>query len=482
MSPTPTQRWVAVGLLAAVLTGCSFLSRAPSEEPVAPAEQPSDLSDPSEQPVQGSGDGEDPAAHEGPADNEPAAGEVTALDCLRRFGLDVLGRAVTQLIRGLEDDGLWQCVARTARHDRHYRSWVAHEVLVSGVEQIETSLPGYQSFARTTELHFGQPQTLRVPEGWTLRDVLPSPSGRYLAARLADGGVGWWAADGSAQERYEVDGYDLVWHPEEDQLAFISDGNLLHLVNPAGPVVHQVFQAPVEAPVRFPYWALQQWWAGPGESHPPGTLLVLGDPEGEPEGLAVRPDTGRWGRFPAKRILDPSGGAVIFPSWLTQPWSTLYGEYLHLVTDGGWLAYPNPGGSPYTLYQVPEGVEPVALTWSPEQRFLALVERREGRLTAQVLYGNYDYTGKPYSVPLENGHIAVWDDGVTTFTVAGDTVRAKNHLTGTQHAWQVEGKVQAVRVAAYRLYIVLADRILVVPFAEAAASEAPGAEHPTDAA
>ncbi|MBY6276076.1 hypothetical protein [Symbiobacterium thermophilum] len=483
MISTPTQRWIAIGLLAVALTGCSFLSKAPSEEPVAPVQEPSDPPEPSEQPTPGSGDGEGPAGDERPPDDEPAAEEVTMLDCLRRFGLSELAPGVDELIRGLPDDGMWQCVARTARFDRNYRAWVAHEVLVSGVDHIDASLPGYRAFVRTTELHFAEPQTLPVPEGWTLQDALPSPSGRYLAARLADGGVGWWAADGRAQERYDVDGYDLVWHPEEDQLAFISDGRRLHLVRPAGPAVHQVYEAPAEAPIRFPYWALETWYAGYNESYPPGTLLVLADPEGEPEGLALRPDTGRWGRFPAKRIFDPVARAVRFPSWLTQPWSTLFGEYLHLVPDGGWLAYPNPGGSPYTFYQVPDGVEPVTLTWSPNARLFALVERRDGQLIAQVLRGSHDYTGRQYAVPLENAHIAVWDDGVTVFTVTGATVRAKNHLTGTEHAWQVEGEVKAIRLGGFRLYIVLADRIIVVPFSEAASlSEAPRAEHPADAA
>ncbi len=479
---TPTQRWILIGLLAALLAGCSLRSVAPAEGPAAPVERPSDQREPAgAAPSSGKG-GTASAGEGGEADREEANGDqVTMLDCLRRFGLAELGPAVDALIRGRPSDDLWQCVARTAQFGRQYRAWVAYAIVLSGMKDINTALPGYQAFARTTELRFGEPLTVPAPEGWLLRDAVPSPSGRHVAARLAEGGVGWWAVDGSAQERYDVAGHDLVWHPEEDQLLFLSGGNRVHLVRPAGPVVHQVFEAPVEAPIRFPYWALQEWHADEGR-YPAGTVLVLADPEGEPEGLALRPDSGRWGRYPARRIPAP-GREVIFPAWLTQPWSVQFGEYLHFDPAEGWLAQPDPGGSPYTLYQVPEGAEPVSLTWSPEARFFALVERREGRLSAQVLRGSHDYTGRQYSVPLQSPHIAVWDDGVTTFTAAGRWVRARDHLTGAERTWQVEGEVRGLHLAGSRLYIVLADRLIVVPFAEAASlSDAPGAEHEADAA
>lgn len=508
MTPRHVLRRTFTGVLAILLTGCAALSPAPGSRPgpdggAVPADGP-------ETPVPQATDPEGPAGGTSPGGDGPAAGgdgpadagsspatpagteaegrdgageELTMLDCLRRFGLAELGTAVEQLVQGLPDDERWRCVARTARFDPTYRAWVAYELLISGLERIDTALPGYQAFARTTELHFEDTRTVPAPEGWALLDALPSPSGRYVAARLADGGVGWWAVDGSGQERYDVDGYDLIWHPEEDQLAFLSDGTRLHLVRPAGPVVHQVFEAPAGAPVRFPYWALQEWWpAGSDRAYPPGTVMVLADPEGEPEGLALRPDAGRWERFPAMQIFAP-GREVVFPAWLTQPWNARSGDYLHVDPEWAWVAHPNRGGSPYQLYRVPEDAEPVFLTWSPEARFLAVVERRNGQLTAQVVRASGDYRGEHVSLPLENGHFAIWDDGVTTFTAAGRTVAAKNHLTGAERTWQVEGDVRSIRLGRHELWVVLAERVVVVPFAElAAVSAAPGAEHKADAA
>jgi len=472
-------------LLAVVLTGCAVVPGLQGGKPVPgsdPAPGSAGAPGGADTAPRGGAANGDPVATEGPAppserpaeqtepaDGQPpgplaeeAAGEVTMLDCLRRFGLAELSAAVEELLQGLPSDELWQCVARTARFDRGYRASVAYDLLLTGLDGIDTSLPGYQAFARTTELRFGEPHTVPAPAGWVLLDATPSSSGRYVAARLADGGVGWWAVDGSRHERYDTVGYDLVWHPAEDQLAFISDGNRLHLVRPEGPLVHQVFQAPVGG-IRFPYWALREWWAtGVDHAYPPGTVLALADPEGAPEGLALRPDSGRWERFTAKRILAP-GREVIFPDWLTQPWSVWTGDYLHVDPDGGWVAYPNAGGSSYLFYQVQPEAEPVSLTWSPEARFFAVVERRDGQLAAQVLRGSHDYTGTRFTVPLENTQFAVWDDGVNTFSAQGRTVRAQNHLTGAAHTWQVEGEVRSIRLGRDALFIVLDDRLVVVP-------------------
>lgn len=510
MRSTRALRWTLVCLLAAALAGCTARPGAPDggvptaghvdgSDPAGDGNRPADFGNgPAGEGNGPAGDGDGPAGDSdgqaGPgkgdtggesalaAAEEAARGELTMLDCLQRFGLAGLGPAVQDLLQGLPSDELWQCVARTARADRAYRAAVAYDILVTGGERIDTSLPGYQAFARTTELDFGEARNLPAPDGWTLLDALPSPSGRYVAARLAGGGVGWWAVDGSAHERYDAAGYDLVWHPAEDQLAFISDGNRMHLVRPGGPVVHQVFEAPSDAPVRFPYWALQEWHAASGSSYPPGTVLVLADPEGEPEGLALRPDSGRWERFPAKQIFAP-GSEVVFPAWLTQPWSAGSGDYLHVDRERGLVAYPNRGGSAYTFYQVPEDAEPVFLTWSPGAGFFAVVERREGRLAAQLLRASGDYRGEHFSIPLESADIAIWDDGVTAFTAAGQTVTAKNHLTGAERTWQVEGEVRGIRLGRHQLYIILADRLVAAPFTEATAvSAAPGAEQPADAA
>lgn len=446
MTRTLVTRQSPIWLLAMLLAACSALPGRPAADPSGQAA----LSSHRARPTATSG------------------GLPSVADCASRYGVAGMAPDVRDLLQRGAADELWACAARRANWDRAYRATIAYELLISGRDEVDTALPGYQAFIRTTGLHFGEARTVPAPDGWVLRDALPSPGGRYVAARLAGDGVGWWALDGSGQERYDAGGFDLVWHPTEEMFAFVSDTNTVHLVQPAGPVIHQVFEAPVEAPLRFPYWALPEGPFADEHRRDPETVLVLADPEGSPVGAVLRPGSGTWERFEAGRVLLP-GGAVTFPPWLTQPWNSLSGDYLALDPERMRLLHED-AGSPYLFYQVPADAEPVSLTWSPDGRFFAVVERRDGRFVAQVLRSFQDDTGKRLSIPLESKHLAISDDGITSFTASGQTVSARNHLTGAEHTWHLDGEIRGIRLGRSQLFIVLADRVVVVPFTEAALS------------
>jgi len=446
-----------------LLAGCSSLPGARTAYPEDTQEQPPHQPTLTAAPVAAAEDGNGPSLKE-----DSAGGLPSMRDCLKLYGKAGLGPGLRDLLQGEASDELWQCAARAATSDCAYRAEVAYELLLTGPETIDTALPGYQAFARTTELQYGEPETFPAPDGWEVLDATPSPTGRYVAARLADGGVGWWALDGSGGERYDAAGFDLAWHPTEERFTFVSDTNSVHLVQPAGPVTHQVFESPVGVPVRYPYWALPEGAFADEYSRDPDSVLALADPEGAPRGLVLRPATGTWAEFDAKRILLP-GGEVTFPPWLTQPWASRSGDYLHYDPEGRRLLQAD-AGSPYVLYHVPADAEPVSLTWSPEGGFLVVVERRDGRLTAQLLRSSQDYMGHHFSVPLENQHIAISDDGVTSFTASDQRVRALNHLTGAETTWSLGGEVRSVRLRRSQLFVALADRVVVVPFTEASCS------------
>lgn len=136
-----------------------------------------------------------------------------------------------------------------------------------------------------------------------------------------------------------------------------------------------------------------------------------------------------------------------------------------MARDGRHLLHGD-AGSPYLFYAVPTGAEPVSLTWSPAGWAFAVVERRGEGLVAQILRSFKDYNGTQFSLPLEHEHIAISDDGVTTFTVSGATVKAQNQLTGTEVQWHVEGGIIGIRLVRTHLLIALTDRVLVVPYHE----------------
>lgn len=136
------------------------------------------------------------------------------------------------------DDEFLRCAASFAEVNPSYRAAVAYGLLLNRSGE---SLPGYQEFGQVTQLSFGEARTFPVPDGWVLRDAVPSPDGRYVAARLRDGSVGWWLLETGEHERYDVVGYDIVWHPTEAKFA-----------TPAGP--RRMLSTSSAAGMRGPCW------------------------------------------------------------------------------------------------------------------------------------------------------------------------------------------------------------------------------------
>ena len=360
-----------------------------------------------------------------------------------------------------EADDLLRCAADVARQDPEYRTATAYWLLVNRDAYPGVGTPGYRAFIDTTRWSFGQPRTVPAPEGWVLRHAQLSPDGRYVAATLADGTVGWWALDGGGQERHDAEGYDVIWHPVEARFAFISGGKQTHVVSVGPDGTHEVLEAPVEHDLRYPYFAAGK---GPWRTSAisPDTVLAVTDPTGSPEGVAYHPETGAWEHFPGN-MTPMTWEKLIVPPWMTQPW---HPHEVLLVTqwvDRPVLGHPD-GGTPRLFYRLTEGAEPVSLTWSPGGLAYAVVERRKSGLVANILRSRNDDSGPRFSLGLEHPLIAVSDDSVTTVTVSGSTVIARNHLTGDQDSWRLEGEILNVRLTGSALLIVQPESVVVVPY------------------
>lgn len=325
-----------------------------------------------------------------------------------------------------------------------------------------TTTPSRPS-AQTTRLAFGPAQVAPAPTGWRLRDAALSPDGRYVAALLADGAVGWWALDGSGQGRHEVAGYDLRWHPTEARFAFLSAGRRLHLVQVGPEVKHLEVEAPGTGELRYPHFG--------GENLPtelsgrdPSPLMLVADPAGAPQGFAYLPASDEWATFSVNRT-PQTWEQVEIPTWIADPWSPNTDYLVIRFAYGPALAHPD-AGTPALFFQPTADAEPLTLVWSPRGHSYAVVERRDGDLVAHLLRLYRDDDGNRFSLPLETEQIALSDDGVTTVTIRVTGVEAKNHLTGKVEHWPVDGEILGLRWGLSHLLIVQAERVIIRSYAQ----------------
>lgn len=391
-----------------------------------------------------------------------------------------------RLQEGEEADAVLRCAASVAaREPDFYRASIANWLLLNRATYPGIGQPGYEAFSRATQLAFGEAQVVPAPAGWILRDAAPSPDGRYVAAHLSDGTVGWWALDGSGQDRHKEVGSDLVWHPQEATFAYISGGNRIHVVR-LEPAVHAVLEAPGEENLHYPFWAVP-----PGEGplslygRDPDMVLAIADPvpAGAPRVVAYLPTSREWVQIDGN-MTPQTWDQISYPPWIPRPWNphSGYPVYLRPVAVSSWfrpegrevlpdvppmLGHPD-AGTPWLFYSLPADAEPLSLTWSPGGWAYAIVERRDSGLVAHILQSFRDYRDRAFSLTLQTEHIAVSDDGATTFTVSGNTVRAKNHLTGEETEWRLEGDILGVRLGRNVLLIVQAELVVVVPYRRAA--------------
>lgn len=373
------------------------------------------------------------------------------------------GEAVDDLRRLEEEapDQVLACAAAMAGENPAYRGALTHWLLLRGEGRRLVGLPGYQAFARTTQLSFDKPQRLVAPVGWQLEEVALSPDGRYVASTLAGGGVGWWALDGSVQERYAGAGKQLRWHPKASLFAYVNEGRELHLVRVGPTPDHQVVMAPGEGRLTYPTWAVQGGRLLPDQPDPELLLAIL-NPGASPQGVAYSPATGSWSQFAVNRT-PQSWAQVTIPPWIAQPWHPQTGYPITLWTDRALLGHPS-AGTPELFYRLPKKAEPIALRWSPAGLTYGVVERDERGLTAQILRSFQDDQGERFSVPLTATAFAIADDGATTVTVEGTQVQALNHLTGEAERWQMEGPVLDLQLTRQGLIIQLVDHLVLLRY------------------
>lgn len=425
-------RRVLIPALMVALLCSACASRPPAEQPVVQEPAP-------------------PPASDSPSDTTPVS---PAPMCTGEFAVDL-----DRLRHGPADEVL-SCAAEIAAHNPEYRRHIAYWLVVNR-GKVDVVKPGYRAFIDTTRWSFGQPRTVPAPEGWRLRDAQLSPDGRYVAASLADGTVGWFAVDGSGHARHDAQGYDLIWHPAEARFAYISDGRLIHLVSPGPDETHEVLEAPVEHDLRYPYFTMGKGpWTLQGLER--GTVVAVVDPQDALDGIAYHPESGTWEHFDG-HMIPQTWEKIIVPPWIAQPWHPQEVLLVTLWVDRPVLGHPD-AGTPRLFYRLTEGAEPVSLTWSPSGLAYAIVERRDSRLVADILLALRDDPEHRFSLKLESPLIAVSDDGVTTVTVSGSAVTARNHLAGGGVVWHLEGEVVNVRLTGSALLIVQADRVMVVPY------------------
>ncbi len=385
----------------------------------------------------------------------PAAQAANPLPCTGEYYDDL------RLLEAPSADEVLRCAAEVAPHNAEYRAAVTSWLLEHREAYTGTDQPGHQAFIRTTQLSFGDAKSVAVPDGWSLRDALPSPDGRYVAAHLTDGTVGWWELESGRHGTGKAAGRDLVWHPVIGEFAYISGENEIHLVRVGQTTTHDVLKAPDASGLRYPYWAVQN---GPGKLYGRDAAMVLSiaDPKGVPQGVVYLPVSRTWERFDAN-MTPQSWEQLTIPPWIAQPWSPHSGYLVTFSSAGQALIHPS-AGTPDLLYPVPARAEVRSLTWSPGGTVLAVLERQESGLVARVLRSFQSNDGPALSIPLVTEQFALSDDGATTFTVSGATVAATNHLTGEETAWSPGGEILGVRLSRSILLIVQADRVIVVRY------------------